>query len=76
MVRHSPEVDWCKHKIRGWSSYCDTRCLQEAHSLVAVPQEEAVPNLAKVPAEYQDLKEVFCKSRATCLPPHDHMTVQ
>ena len=34
------------------------------------PQEETVLNLAKVPAEYQDLKEVFCKSHATCLLPH------
>ena len=32
--------------------------------------KEEVLNLKKVPAEYLDLKEVFCKSRATCLPPH------
>ena len=57
-----------KHEILGWSTRCDTRCLQEAHS--PATQVEAVPNLAKVPVEYQDLKEVFCKSRATCLPPH------
>ena len=26
--------------------------------------------MPKVPVEYHDLREVFCKSRATCLPPH------
>ena len=56
MVRHSLDVDWGKHEIQGWSTHCATRCLQEAHSPVTVPQEETVPNLAKVPAEYQDLK--------------------
>ncbi|XDV37360.1 hypothetical protein PO909_006967 [Leuciscus waleckii] len=32
-------------------------------------QEEAV-NLSNVPGEYQDLREVFSKSRAASLPPH------
>ncbi|XP_059358653.1 uncharacterized protein LOC132097006 [Carassius carassius] len=32
-------------------------------------QEEAV-NLSNVPEEYQDLREVFSKSRAASLPPH------
>ena len=70
MVKHSPEVDWGKHEILGWSTVCLTRCLQKAHSLAAVPRLEAAPNLARVPMEYHDLREVFCKSCATCLPPH------
>ena len=70
MVMHSPEVDWKRHEIMGWSPVCSTRCLQKAHSLAAVPRLEEAPNLAKVPVEYHDLREVFCKSRATCLPPH------
>ena len=70
MVKHSPEVDWKRHEILGWSPVCSTRCLQKAHSPAAAPRLEAAPNLAKVPAEYHDLKEVFCKSCATRLPPH------
>ena len=63
MVKHSPE-------IIGWNTCCATRCLQKAQSPAAVPRLEAVPSLAKVLVEYHDLKEVFCKTRATCLPPH------
>ena len=37
---------------------------------MVTPQQEESPNLAKVPREYHDLGEVFCKGRATCLPPH------
>ena len=70
MAKHCPRVDWAKHEILGWDTSCSTRCLRKAHSPAAVPQEEEVLNLEKVPAEYLDLKEVFCKSRATCLPPH------
>ena len=58
------------HKILDWNPVCSTRCLQKAHSLAAVPRLEATPNLGRVPAEYHDLREVFCKSCATCLPPH------
>ena len=70
MVKHSPEVDWGKHEILGWNKLCATRCLQKAHSPAAVPRLEAAPSLATVPAEYHKLKEVFCNSRATCLPLH------
>ena len=70
MVKHCPEVDWRKQEILGWSPVCSTRCLQKAHSPAAVPRLEAAPNLAMVPVEYHHLSEVFCKSRATCLPPH------
>ena len=70
MVKHSPEIDWGKHEILGWGTSCSMRCLQKAHSPAAVPQLEAVLDLKKIPVEYHDLKEVFRKSRATCLPPH------
>ena len=36
---------------------------------MVTPQREESPNLAKVPREYHDLVGVFCKSRATSLPP-------
>ena len=70
MATHKPQVDWAKHKILEWDAWCSTRCLQKAHAPVVTPQWEESPNLAKVPKEYHDLGEVFCKARATCLPPH------
>ena len=64
------ELDWKRHEILGWSPICSTMCHLKAHSPTSAPRLEEAPNLAKVPTEYYDLKEVFCKSRATSLPPH------
>ena len=70
MAKHRPKVDWIKHKILEWDISCSRRCLQKAPAPAAAPQREEVPNLARVPEEYHNLREVFCKSRATFLPPH------
>ena len=69
MVKHNLELEWKRHEILGWSPVCSTSCLLKAHSPTSAPRLEETPNLAKVPVEYHDLKEVFCKSRATSLPP-------
>ena len=70
MVIHNPELDCKRHEILGWSPVCWTRCLLKVHSPASAPRLEEAPNFAKVPVEYHDLKEVFCNSPATCLPPH------
>ena len=70
MVKHKPQVDWARHEILEWDASCSSLCLQKAHAPVVTPQREESPNLAKVPREYHNLGEVFCKCRATCLPPH------
>ena len=70
MAKHCPEVNWDTHQILGWGAACATRCLSEAHSLMATIRKEEGPDLQKVPVEYRDLGEVFSKARATCLPPH------
>ena len=70
MAKHKLQVDWVKHEILEWDASCSSHCLQKAHAPVVTPQWEESPNLAKVPREYHDLGEVFCKGRATCLPPH------
>lgn len=45
-------------------------CLNSCrHSCCAIA-ETHLPNLFKVPVEYQDLQEVFSKSRVFSLPPH------
>ena len=70
MAKHKPQVDWARHEILEWDASCSSRCLQKAHAVGVTPQWEESPNLAKVPREYHDLGEVFCKGCATCLPPH------
>ena len=70
MAKHRPQVDWTRHEILEWDPSCSSRCLRKAHTPMVTPQWEEAPNLAKVPREHHNLGEVFCKSRATCLPPH------
>ena len=70
MAKNRPQVDWVKHEILEWDASCSRHCLQKEHAPVAAPQLEEAPNLVRVPEEYHDLKEVFCKACATCLPPH------
>ena len=53
-VKHSLAVDWWRNQVSPESSL--PSCCSSG--------------LDKVPVEYHDLREVFCKSRATSLPPH------
>lgn len=68
--RHNPHIDWATGSILGWSTACHQVCLKQA--LVPQPPScpTSAPDLAGVPAEYHDFKEVFSKSKATSLPPH------
>eukprot|EP00063_Salmo_salar_P020570 XP_013995405.1 PREDICTED: RNA-directed DNA polymerase homolog [Salmo salar] len=56
----------------GWSSFCYTHYLMSAQPAPGcLPGgSEVAPDLSAIPTEYQDLREVFIKSRATSLPPH------
>ncbi|KAI2653739.1 Transposon Tf2-9 polyprotein [Labeo rohita] len=71
LVHHNPRVDWGHNSVSAWSDSCYASCLVSACSSVSCSllQNESV-NLSNVPKEYLDLKEVFSKSRAACLPPH------
>ncbi len=71
LITHNPKIDWQQRAVVEWSTKCHESCLVSACSSVSVSvfQEEPV-DLSNVPAEYQDLKEVFSKSRAASLPPH------
>lgn len=68
--RHNPQVDCSAGAILGWSPLCHQVCLKQA----TTPQHSApsisMPDLSNVPCEYHDLGEVFCKAKATSLPPH------
>ena len=70
MAKHRPKVDWARHEILEWDPSCSSRCLKKAHAPVVTPPREEPPNLEGVPREYHDLGGVFCRSRATTLPPH------
>ena len=74
LAKHCPSFDWGKHEIVGWSPFCSSHCLREAHSpvLSSLPSTPAnkPSDLSRVPSEYLDLKEVFSKDRAVALPPH------
>uniref|UniRef100_A0A9J8BWS8 Reverse transcriptase/retrotransposon-derived protein RNase H-like domain-containing protein n=1 Tax=Cyprinus carpio carpio TaxID=630221 RepID=A0A9J8BWS8_CYPCA len=71
LQKHNPRIDWRLGSVASWSEECHWSCLLSAGVNVSesVFQGEAV-DLANVPAEYHDLKEVFSKSRADSLPPH------
>jgi len=71
LIKHYPKIDWQLRSVSEWSSKCHESCLVSACPSVSLCtfQEEAV-DLSNVPTEYQDLKEVFSKSRAASLPPH------
>uniref|UniRef100_A0A674NR05 Chromo domain-containing protein n=1 Tax=Takifugu rubripes TaxID=31033 RepID=A0A674NR05_TAKRU len=67
---HNPHVDWTTATIPSWSGFCHQVCLRDT----SMPRQTTLPStcldLARVPAEYHDLREVFSKTRATSLPPH------
>ena len=72
LSKHNPHIDWVSQKVVGWSPFCHSSCLMRAHS--PLPQDtrtpEEYPDLSGVPPDYEDLRAVFSKSRASCLPPH------
>ena len=64
-----PLIDWAKGSIMGWSPFCHAHCLkivQPAPGCLLAGLGEAL-DLSAVPAEYQDVREVFNSARATSL---------
>lgn len=68
--RHNPHIDWTSGVILSWSPTCHQVCLKEASPDTASVISAAPPDLAGVPEEYHDLREVFSKPKATSLLPH------
>ncbi len=72
LTQHNPQIDWVKGSVHLWNLSCHVNCLVSAVpavSSVSVFQEEH-GDLFGVPEEYNDLRAVFSRSRATSLPPH------
>uniref|UniRef100_A0A8C6KLF6 Gypsy retrotransposon integrase-like protein 1 n=1 Tax=Nothobranchius furzeri TaxID=105023 RepID=A0A8C6KLF6_NOTFU len=72
LVTHNPHIDWKTNQISSWSPYCLSHCLLSANLSVSAPVSSTPtpPDLSLVPSEYHDLQAVFCKDRASSLPPH------
>lgn len=72
LVKHNPHIDWANNNILGWGPFCLSHCLQNAlspqHPVSPSPEEPV--DLSNIPPKYLDYKVVFCKTRATSLPPH------
>lgn len=70
--RHNPVIDWTTGSILGWSLFYHCHCLKAAQPAPGCPPAGSgkASDFSAVPAENQDLLEVFSKARATSLPPH------
>ena len=72
LQQQSPINDWYAGTIMGWSPFCHVHFLKSAQPTPGrLPGGwEVAPDLYTIPAEYQDLQEVFSKAQATSLPLH------
>uniref|UniRef100_A0A3B4GQD0 Gypsy retrotransposon integrase-like protein 1 n=1 Tax=Pundamilia nyererei TaxID=303518 RepID=A0A3B4GQD0_9CICH len=73
LQQHNPQIDWAAGRISGWSGQCHALCLRSATFSATVAgsaEPVAPPDLSGVPPEYHDLAQVFCKDKASSLPPH------
>ncbi len=73
LMRHNPHINWSSGEVLSWGSLCQDSCLK-SHRII--PEDLKSIDLSRVPSEYHHLQSVFCKERATVLPPTDLMIVQ
>jgi hypothetical protein len=69
LLQENPLINWATGSILDWSPFCHVHCLKSAlpaPGRLAVSLGEA-PNLSTIPAEYQDLREVFSQACAISL---------
>ena len=69
LQRHNPTISWSRMRITDWSHECRQTCLPVPCGSTSV-ESPVVALQPYIPEESQDLREVFTKTRATCLPPH------
>ncbi len=69
---HDPDISWHCGELRHWSSFCFHHCLtaQPLPCLTTSIESPETHKTVDIPSCYNDLSEVFSKSRATQLPPH------
>lgn len=81
---HEPQFSWRKGELLNWGPVCKSSCFPDPVVISSVCTEPEIkatpssssnlsllpPDLSKIPQPYQDLAEVFSKSKASTLPPH------
>ncbi|KAK3571296.1 hypothetical protein QTP86_005932 [Hemibagrus guttatus] len=69
---HDPVISWHHGEITLWSQFCFSHCLDnttiKSCLITSVESPECKP--VTIPSCYQELQEVFSKTKATQLPPH------
>lgn len=72
MQLHDSHISWADKEIIQWSSHCFTHCLQVLHLILESTTVESTNSDTplKIPTIYQDLQEIFSKTKASGLPPH------
>ncbi|XP_051727379.1 differentially expressed in FDCP 8 homolog isoform X1 [Ctenopharyngodon idella] len=69
---HDPVISWQHGEIIHWSQFCFSNCLSNTITkscfTTSIESPECKP--VTIPSCYQELQEVFSKTRATQLPPH------
>ncbi|KAI2647999.1 Transposon Tf2-9 polyprotein [Labeo rohita] len=69
---HDPDISWFQGELTHWSQFCMENCLLAQPQPCLTTSVESPDTQVKItiPDHYQDLSEVFSKSKATQLPPH------
>ncbi|KAL0199172.1 hypothetical protein M9458_007712, partial [Cirrhinus mrigala] len=69
---HDPAISWFQGELTHWSQFCMKNCLllQPQPCLTTSIESPDTKIKITIPSHYQDLSEVFSKTKATQLPPH------
>ncbi|KAI2665737.1 Retrotransposon-like protein 1 [Labeo rohita] len=69
---HDPDISWFQGELTHWSRFCMENCLLAQPQPCLTTSIESPDTQVKItiPNHYQDLSEVFSKTKATQLPPH------
>lgn len=69
---HNPQLSWQDKQLTCWSPNCFSHCLQKPKVIIGFTSFEGQDNhgVFTVPQQYQDLKDVFSKIKASALCPH------
>ncbi|KAI2644715.1 Retrotransposon-derived protein PEG10 [Labeo rohita] len=69
---HDPAISWFQGELTHWSQFCMKNCfpIQPQPCLTTSIESPDTQVKITIPSHYQDLSEVFSKTKATQLPPH------
>ncbi|CAM4735482.1 unnamed protein product [Leuciscus chuanchicus] len=69
---HDPVISWRHGELTHWSEFCQNHCMHSAIQPCFTTSIESpdTKQTTKIPTCYNDLVEVFSKTKATQLPPH------